>query len=511
MVSNTRQFPKAVAIALTTLASGAGAVETTSGSVAERGAAPSFQGESREASERDAERAFPGRAAELARALGGDEDAGTRIPVPTSGGATYLPTGPPYFSAVRRPDRRALATACSFRYAVCVHARRAIAGDITLGALRDLERAAAILVDTLGLPSPLADGNQGGGPAFDLYLVPAGDRALDGALVATARDDAEPAPWDRASAFALMREDVTTTPLRRHLTVRALASAIGWGIDAADSPAVRESNAAYLAELTTPYATITTDLIDDFQAHPERAVVAAGAAGNAVGMALPWYIDVVLGSRTPGIVPAALGIIAGQRSPIDAMQWNNEPDLFDALRSTLKARTPTLTIGDFWLEFAIARLFMGSRDDGVHFPETAFAKSAGRVRFEWNVPYASLPRRVSPERPIEPSGATYVWIDLRGAPPSARLVFRAEWEAPVPFRWALVRVANDGSEASRVLVTPQQKTTSAEKNLDALDGLAGVAVVGVNVGDLALDDPFDPDHAPYEPHAYVLTIAAETQ
>jgi hypothetical protein len=89
-------------------------------------------------------------------------------------------------------------------------------------------------------------------------------------------------------------------------------------------------------------------------------------------------------------------------------------------------------------------------------------------------------------------------------------MFRIEWEAPVPFRWALVRVASDGTEASRVLVTPQQKATFTEKNLDALDGLAGVAVVGVNVGDLALDDPFDPDHAPYEPHSYVLTVAAET-
>ena len=48
-----------------------------------------------------------------------------------------------------------------------------------------------------------------------------------------------------------------------------------------------------------------------------------------------------------------------------------------------------------------------------------------------------------------------------------------------------------------------------EKNLDGLEGLSGVAVVGVNVGDLALDDPFDPDHLPYEPHGYVLTIAAE--
>ena len=437
-----------------------------------------------------------------------DAPAASPAPSPTSGASTYLPTGPLYYSPARRPDARAFATVCSFRHAVCVHTRRGVSPEVALGALGDLERAAALLFDTLALPAPLADGRHGGGPAFDLYFVSPSHPALGGAMIATARDDPEPSRFDRASAFALVREDVTSVPLRRHLAVRGLASAVGWSVDAAEAPEVRESIAAYLAELTTPYGTLTAELIDDFQSHPERAVVAPGAQGPE-GLALPWYLDGILGSGTPGIVPTALAVVAGQRTPDGAHRWNNEPDLFDALRATLKARSSSGTIADFWMEFAIARLFMGSRDDGVHFAETAFAGSAGRIRFDWSVPFASLPRRLSPERPIDPSGSTYVWIDLRDVPPNARLVFHAEWEAPVPFRWALVRVAKDGSEASRVLITSQQRTTSAEKNLDALEGLAGVAVVGVNVGDLALDDPFDPDHRPYEPHGYVLTIAVE--
>jgi hypothetical protein len=401
-----------------------------------------------------------------------------------------------------------MVTACSFRYPVCVHARRALSRTAVLGALADLERAAATLLDTLGLPAPLDDGRAGGGPAFDLYLVPPERPGLDGSPVATARDDPDPAPYDRASAFALLREDVNAG-IRTNLAARALASAIGWGVDAGDAPAIRESRAAYLAELVAPCGLISTELLDDFQAHPERALSAPGAAGYAVGVALPWYLDVALGAGIPGAVPTALAVISGQHTRPDSLRWNNEPDLLDALRSTLKARTPASTIADFWLDFALARLFMGSRDDGVHFPETAFAGNAGRVRFDWSVPYASLPRRLSPERAIDPTGTTYTWIDLRGAPPKMRLVFRIEWESPVPFRWALVRIASDGTEASRVLITSQQKSTTAEKNLDALEGLSGVAVVGVNVGDLALDDPFDPDHVPYEPHSYVLTIAAE--
>ena len=65
----------------------------------------------------------------------------------------------------------------------------------------------------------------------------------------------------------------------------------------------------------------------------------------------------------------------------------------------------------------------------------------------------------------------------------------------------------DGTEASRVLVTPQERTTSAERNLEDLAGLAAVAIVGVNIGDIDLRSPFDPDETPFEPHGYVVTLA----
>ena len=445
--------------------------------------------------------------ASLASAVAG---AGAHAPVaPTGGADPYLPTGPSYFSAIRRPDEAGGAPACSFRQPVCVHARRGLSATVVLATLAELERASALLVDTLGLPPPLADGHTGGSPAFDLYLVPPSSSALEGAPLKTARDEPDPAPFDRASAFALLREDAPAGCVRSNWVARAFAGASSFGVDAGETSEVREGSAAYLAELVAPCGTVTTELIDEFQAHPERALTLPGRAGLAGGLALAWYLDVSLGRGMPGVVPTALGVISSQRTRADGLRWDNEPDLYDALRSTLKSRSPPSSLADFWVEFAIARLFMGSRDDGVHFPETAFTGSGGRIRFDWRVPYLSLPRRLSPERPIDPTGATYIWIDLEGAPAKARLVFRAEWEAPVPFRWALVRIGADGAETSRVLVAPQQKATSAEKNLDALEGLSGVAVVGVNIGDLALDDPFDPDHAPYEPHGYVLTIAAE--
>jgi hypothetical protein len=388
-----------------------------------------------------------------------------------------------------------------------VHAGRDVGPDIVLGVLADLERVAGRLSGAVGLPRPLGDGGLGGGPAFDVYLVAPDAPSLSGAPARTARDDPAPGALDRASAFALLRADVHEGCVRRNLLARAWASAIGWRIDAGEDPAVRESAAAYAAELMEPCGAVTTDLVDDFQAHPERALTAPGDFGPAA-MPWPWYLDVALGSGSPGALPFALAVIGAQRTPAGSWQWQNEPDMFDVVRGVLKARTPPVALGDTLLDFAVARLFMGARDDGMHFPESAFTGSFGRVRFDWSIDYASLPRRLSPERAIDPTGSTYVWIDLRSAPAGARLALRMEWEAPVVFRWALVRIRPDGSEASRVLVTAQQRTTSAEKNLDDLGGLAGVAIVGVNTGDIGLDDPFDPDLAPYEPHSYVLTVAS---
>jgi hypothetical protein len=423
--------------------------------------------------------------------------------------APGLPVGPSFPSGVERPrDESRRPPACSFSQPVCVHAGGDIGAATVLGALADLERAAGALSAGVGLPRPLADGLLGGSSSFDLYLVAPAATSLAGASETTARDEAVPGSLDRSSAFALLRADAPAGCVRPHLVARALASAVQWGIDAGEDPAVRESIAAYLAELVAPCGAVTDGLVDDFQAHPERALSSPGEGGPSVGMALPWYLDVTLGSGAPGHLPIALAVLGAQRTPAPSFAWNNEPDVFDVLRGVLKAKTPPLALSDLWVEFALARLFMGARDDGVHFAESASLGSFGRVRFDWSVDYASLPRRLSPERPIDPTGSTYVWVDLRGAPRGARLALRMEWEVPVLFRWVLVRVRPDGSEASHVLVTSQQRSTSADRYLDDLDGLAGVAIIGINTGDLRLDDPFDPDVAPYEPHSYVLTVAA---
>src|SRR5262249_40850796 len=215
--------------------------------------------------------------------------------------------GPPYPSTIDRPpDEAQRPPACSFRLPVCVHAGRDVAPTAVLGALADLERAAQRLSGGIGLPWPLADGALGGGPGFDVYLVPPSASSLAGAWEKTARDDPSPGTYDRASAFALLRADAPEGCFRRNLLVRAWASAVQWRIDAGEDPAVRESVAAYLAELAEPCGAVTTDLVDDFQAHPERALSSQGDAGPASAMPWPWYLDLPLGNRSMAMLPLAL-------------------------------------------------------------------------------------------------------------------------------------------------------------------------------------------------------------
>jgi hypothetical protein len=131
----------------------------------------------------------------------------------------------------------------------------------------------------------------------------------------------------------------------------------------------------------------------------------------------------------------------------------------------------------------------------------------GRVRFEWSVPFGSLPRRLAPTRPLEPTGATYLWVDCADAPAGAELTFVADWELPSIFRWSLIKVDKSGAESGRVDIAGVYGDSHVERSVVGLGGLAGLLIVGVNGGSTDRAHPFDPDEAPYMPHSYTVTLA----
>jgi hypothetical protein len=196
---------------------------------------------------------------------------------------------------------------------------------------------------------------------------------------------------------------------------------------------------------------------------------------------------------------------AASKTPAASLHFQNEPDMFDVLRHTYQENPAQMAA--LLANFAVMRAFAGDREDGVHLPGLGFAGSFGRARFDWVIPFSTLPRRVLSGRPIEPTGAELIWVGLDEVPLGVGLGFRAEWEAPVAFQWQLVTIDAHGQELQRVDVPHQERATSAEARIVKLDGAAAVVIAGTNLEGVDLAHPFDPDVEPFEPHACTVYLA----
>jgi len=400
-----------------------------------------------------------------------------------------------------RPDAGLLwERACSFEEAVCVHGAPGVSPGALGATLRHAEGALRAQ-RVLDVPAPLPDGLLGGSPALDVYVVPGSE-----APFAAADLEMLSGRFDRSSAFVVLPPpDLWDFCEARFRTARVVAEASLMRLDAGVEGGVLGMTGSYLASLNGACSSIEIPAVDVFQRSPERALTET-PAGSAVDGAFvfPWYLDEAYGTGRPGSVITGLVAIAAQRTPPGAWVFHNEPDIFDALRFV--ARERGVTLEDLLLDFTVARGFLGSRSDEGHLIDVARFGEAGRARFEWAVPYSSLPRRLAPLRPIEPTGATYIWLDLEGAPAGAGLTFVADWELDVLFRWALVKVDKSGREVSRVNVAGIYGSTHAEKTVVGIDNLAGLLVVGVNTGSMDRSRPFDPDEGPFMPRSYTVTL-----
>jgi hypothetical protein len=396
-----------------------------------------------------------------------------------------------------RPRPTSELTACSARVGVCVHSSGGVPERSVEAALSQAESALDGLC-VLGLPAPASDGGRGGTSGFDVYL------SADSEPPMVWVDFVSPGMLDAASTFATMSAAGDGCGAA-HRMAATLARAGLARFDAAANEGVLDMVAAHAASMVAPCATVELDAVDRFQRAPEEPLTHPADDATASGALLfSEYLDEAYGTGTPVRVLSALLSVATQRTPPPSLRWHNEPDLFDALRRN--AHDLSTSVDQMLLDFAIQRAFVGSRDDGAHMNDVAWYGDAGRVRFEWSVGYDSLPRRLAPLRPISGTGTTYLWLDLDGAPPEAELTFVAEWEAPVLFRWALVKIDREGGERGRVEVAGVYGSQKAVQTVVDLRDLSGVLVVGVNLGDLNRAYPYDPDDEPYAPRSYTVTL-----
>ncbi|MBX3225694.1 MAG: hypothetical protein KIT84_31045 [Labilithrix sp.] len=416
---------------------------------------------------------------------------------PTQAGQA-APTG----SEIRYAARPALpraAKACSPRVPVCVHfaPRDAPAAPAALAAF---ERTWPVLTGALALPRPELDPMT---LAHDVFLVDGENETL-----LEARDVRSNV--DRGRGFTLLDRRMRAGCNLDAAAATAVARASLLGVAPATEEPTARAQARYFAQLAVPCAVAyDADAFATFQSQPERPFADAGAdARFADGAAAFWSrVDWAYG-RTPGAIPRATWALHPTTTPVGARRWMNEPDTFDVLRLSFKNALSTgSTVNDLWLDFGVARAFLGAADDGLHQPELRTLGEAGRVPVAWDIPWPNEPRRLAPRVPVAPTGAAYLVVRRAGAKPGARLRAEIEWEEHALFRWAFVKLDERGRELGRVVIPTQERATEAQMTLVDLDAVDRVMLVGVNVGDPAY--AFDPDDGPLEPHGWLVTIAEE--
>ena len=397
---------------------------------------------------------------------------------------------------------------CSFREPICVH------GDVPaatlLALLASAEQAWEIETGPLALPPPDPDLVTG---AYDLYVVrgvPEGTATFPAARDPRSR-------IDRASAYTLLDASLALGDrCERDAAVAAsVARASLFRVAPAADEGSARAQAAYVARLAVPCAMGLLDGIDLFQRRPERAFVDPAATGDprtsaelSRGAALfYWWLDASY-SATPGGLVRAIWALEPTMTPPGADRWKDEPDTVDVLRETFKdALMSGSRLEDLFAEFGTTRALLGPRENGAELVESRPLGEALLPRLDWTIDWPATPRRLASPVAIAPTGSAYVLVHHAGAPSGARLRLEATWEAHAAIRWTAVKLDAAGHEIARIPVAAAPRVTEAQGTIVDLDGTADVLVVGTNVGDPFV--PFDPDDERFEPHGWLLTLAAE--
>lgn len=387
---------------------------------------------------------------------------------------------------------------CSERKPVCVHAKAQ--PQALEPALHAAENAYTRVVDVLGWRAPRFF--LGPHRRFDVYLVPSQEtwEVRPDPLLDTSRHT-------KTSAFGRVALDTLGSCRLPYAMAASVARAGIYALDAAANDELANATAAYVASVAEPCADAFVAEVDDFQANPHLAVSNPAHDGGRGAMLFPWYLQTVLGKGAPADLLHALWALSVQPAPDDPAVLRNEPDFFDT--TAILAHDVDRSLPDLLLDFAVARAFVGNRDDGIHMPDSRFLGASGAVRFEWSIPYSSLPRRLAPLHPVEPTGASYVWLTLDDVPEKAGLGFRATWEAPDVFRFALVLVGKDGRAVARHDPVSPERGTTAQLNVEMLHNAAGVLIVACNTGSVLRDIAYDPDNRPLTPRGYEVSLFAQ--
>jgi hypothetical protein len=401
-----------------------------------------------------------------------------------------LPTG-----AARAPqmarDEAGLKRACSPARPLCVTWSAGDQSAPVFEALTQLQIAYDDYVLSLGLPAP---GRADTGEPLTWQL-----RAVDSPIEVLLRPSLT-LGFDTAAV--LCRGGARTDLLRSaHLCV---GEAIAARLDPAETPATRRAYALWLWWVVGRLHDSDVQLLARAAALPQVGLFSPGDDASAAASALFLeYADRTLAARGYGQVPTALLALSAQRTSSTAWRYVNQPDIVDVLRATFEDDLSTFAhkVADFAMARTEARFEKG--------PLARFAELGELIepRQDWIVPVSTLPRRVAPALPLGPLGSTYVRVDFDVPADNLTLALSVDWEPPSPMIWQVAKLGPDGQPLGRIEVAFEPRQYHAERRLLNLAGVRSLLIVGTNLGGVDLAHPFDPDHAPFEPHNCSVYLA----
>ena len=342
-------------------------------------------------------------------------------------------------------------------------------------AMTALEHARARL-DTMGWPSPISDGDLGGGPEVDLYLT--------ASLPPNAYSDGM-VSWtylDRASTFAVLSPATPTTMLDACVTA-AYADALLLSLDPAETRTWRRATIAWLTwELTGELG--CDEAVTRQQAEPFRSWV-AGAAGDGAGGALWLAYLSARHDAAPGQFVRDVWGLASQRT-WEGTGLRADPDLWSATESAVEKSGDRLL--DNVEELAVLRWFVGRGESR----NAAIAALDGDARVPVSRQMTRLPSRVIASRPLESFGSAYIVMNADVWDGSPRL--RAWLHGEYGVRWSFVAVQLDdhGHEIRRIASPHTGPTPRAYLPIEIDDATRQLLFVVTNLS-AALPDADDAD------------------
>jgi len=255
-----------------------------------------------------------------------------------------------------------------------------------------------------------------------------------------------------------------------------------------DDGSLRAQSTA-LAHLAVPCALIDTTV---FASHPDGALVDVHVAppyDEGASLFFSWLDGSF--AKEPGHFITATWAYTETRTTSD-FDWNSEPDVFDVVRESVKDALHTgSTLDDALEEFAVVRALSYDSPPPLG----------------WDVGWPHVARTLASPTGIAETGASYVRVDTKGHKAGARFRIDAAWEEHAKLRWVVVKLDAQGHEIARYEATAAPKATEAHVQIVDVEDTSALLVVVTNVGNWTT--AFDPDDEVWEPHGWLLTIAAE--